>query len=125
MRRSDFVASIIAHPRSAQNIVPMKQVCTRVSANRPCALFTRIPLFTCAAPNACCLLLSMPCTLSVLHCAICVHSIHAEHASPSSAVYCYLRMMCIIGSTVDIVRQRQDALRPSKDHFGRSEKLPP
>jgi hypothetical protein len=34
-------------------------------------------------------------------------------------------MMCIIGSTVDIVRQRQDALRPSKDHFGRSEKLPP
>src|SRR5262245_62064866 len=33
----------MAQPRSAQNIVPVTQVCKTFSANRPCALFIRVP----------------------------------------------------------------------------------
>src|SRR5262249_903341 len=69
----------MAQPRSAQNIVPMTQVCTIVSANRPRALFTRLPPAR-AAPSGCPLFL--PCTFISALLRFCIVSIYAERASP-------------------------------------------
>src|SRR5438445_12961584 len=118
----------MAHPSSAQNIVPMTQVCTIFSANRPSALFTQVPP-ACAAPNASCPL-SLP-AIYVLHVVGALfRDLRWPRQMQSARVLVseaprYLRTGRIISSTVDIVRQCRDALRLSKDHFGRSEKLSP
>src|SRR5262252_9179177 len=113
----------MAHPSSAQSIVPVTQVCKTFSANRPCALFTRVPpVCTSNASFS----LSAPCNVpGVLF--------HKPPFSPiqkarrtihhRKASY-YLRTCRIISPTVDIVRRCREALRLSKDYFGRGGKLP-
>src|SRR5262245_26006273 len=108
----------MAHPSNAQTIVPVTQVCKTFSANRPCALFIRVPpectLNASCRLSVCCDVVGVFVPRSPLARSNTGRAIHRCKASR------YLRTCCIISSTVDIVRQCRDALRLSKDYFGRS-----
>src|SRR5262245_8587362 len=59
----------MAQPSSAQTIVPVTQVCKTFSANRPCALFIRVPP-ECTLNAPC--LLSAPCNVA----GVLFHNLH-------------------------------------------------